>query len=117
MILSRKIGLCAMVLLMLLCSCAGTDFSVQVLAMGEGGAVVRGDASIQIPWGDDASFAVTVPAGEDVVQVFLDDALTDDYIWENGTLTIPEVKSPVTVRVVAGNPKETVYWEADESSR
>ena len=117
MILSRKIGLCAVVLLMLLCSCAGTGFSVQVLAMGEGGAAVRGDASIQIPWGDDASFAVTVPAGEDVVQVFLDDALTDDYIWENGTLTIPEVKSPVTVRVVAGNSKETVYWEADESSR
>ncbi|MBR4961708.1 MAG: leucine-rich repeat protein, partial [Clostridia bacterium] len=117
MILSRKIGLCAVVLLMLLCSCTGTDFSVQVLAQGEGGAEIKGECSIQVPFGEAAAFEIAVPSGEEVVQVFLDDVLTEDYLWENGTLTIPEVTSPVTVRVVSGNPKKTVYWEADESSR
>ena len=117
MILSRKICLAAMILLLCACSCAGSDFTVQVLAMGEGGAQITGKADKQVPFGDAVSFAVTVPAGEDVVQVFLDDVLTEEYLWENGTLTLPEVKSPVTVRVVSGDPTEIVYWEADESSR
>ena len=79
MILSRKICLAAMILLLCACSCAGSDFTVQVLAMGEGGAQITGKADKQVPFGDAVSFAVTVPAGEDVVQVFLDDVLTEEY--------------------------------------
>ena len=99
--------------LLLLSSCTGDSFTVDVLAVGEGGAVVSGNALQQIPYGDDVSIPVSVPAGESVIQVFLDDVLTDAYAYENGILTLSEVTAPCTVRIVAGEAGTKAYWEVD----
>ena len=98
---------------LLLCSCSGNLFTMHVLALGEGGAQILDDPLKKIPYGGDVSFAVSVPDGESVVQVFADDVLTDACTYENGILTLTDVTAPVTLRVVAGQPDETVYWEAD----
>ncbi|MBQ8401842.1 MAG: hypothetical protein IJX14_07935, partial [Clostridia bacterium] len=105
-------------LLLLFCTaCGRTLFSLDVLAVGEGGAAVTGESLQKIPYGEDAVLAVTVPEGEDIIQVFLDDRLTDGYTYENGMLTIPSVTSPVTVRIVAGEAGTKAYWEVDAMSK
>lgn len=99
--------------LFLLVSCGTKTFTVGVMAVGESGAVVQGDTLRQIPYGEDAVFSVTLPEGRDIIQVFLDDEPADNYTWEDGLLTLPEITAPCTVRVVAGKPGTRVYWEAD----
>ncbi|MBQ8642797.1 MAG: leucine-rich repeat protein [Clostridia bacterium] len=101
----------------LLVSCGSDDFPVHVLAQGEGGAEIIGDSLQEIPYGADAQFTVSLPAGESVVQVFADDVLTGNYTYENGILTLPDITAPVTIRVVAGEAGTNIYWEADTSSR
>ena len=103
--------------MLLLSSCGEKSFTVGVLAVGEGGAVVSGAPLQQIPYGDDALISVTIPDGESVIQVFLDDVLTDAYAYENGTLTLPEVTAPCTVRIVAGKADTKAYWEVDPMSK
>ena len=100
-----------------LVSCSKDPFAVDILARGEGGAEIVGDALQKIPYGEDASFAVTLPAGESIVQVFVDDTLTENYLYENGTLTLPGVTAPGTVRIVAGDPGKKVYWETQVMSK
>ena len=99
--------------MLMLSSCEKQIFTVDILAQGEGGAVITGEALQKIPWGSDVSFGVSVPDGESVVQVFVDDVLTEDYVLEDNILTLPARKAPATVRVVAGNPNEKVYWETN----
>ncbi|MBE6613825.1 MAG: hypothetical protein E7631_00790 [Ruminococcaceae bacterium] len=119
MLLSRKNFLAAALLFftIALLSCGKTEFPVDVLAIGESGAQITGEHHKQVACGDSVSFTLTLPAGETVAQVFLDDILTDAYTWENNVLTLPEILSPTTVRIVSGNPAKQVYWEADSSSR
>ena len=103
--------------ILLLPSCGGETFTVDVLAVGEGGAVVSGTPLQQIPYGEDVSISVTVPDGEDVIQVFLDDVLTDTYTFGDGILTLPEITAPCTVRIVAGEADTKAYWEVDAMSK
>ncbi|MBR4962218.1 MAG: hypothetical protein IKY52_15070, partial [Clostridia bacterium] len=107
----------AILAVLCLTSCEERIFTVDILAQGEGGAVIVGDALQKVPWGSDVSFEVSVPSGESVVQVFVDDVLTNDYILEENILTLTEQKAPATIRIVAGNPDKKVYWEADAMSK
>ncbi|MBE6615939.1 MAG: leucine-rich repeat domain-containing protein [Ruminococcaceae bacterium] len=104
-------------LLLLLVSCDEKTFTVDVLAQGEGGAVITGETLQKIPYGEDASFQVELPADESIVQVFVDDVLTEDYTFADNILTLPDCTAPATVRVVAGNPDVKVYWETQAMSK
>ncbi|MBE6613816.1 MAG: hypothetical protein E7631_00745 [Ruminococcaceae bacterium] len=98
---------------LLLCSCSRNLFTLDVLAQGEGGVLIEGDPLQKVPYGEEAVFTLRIPKGESVVQVFADDVLTDAYTLENNVLTMPDITSPCTIRIVSGVEKKREYWEAD----
>ncbi len=112
-----RIGMIAAALLSmsLLSSCGSDSFMLDVLAIGEGGAEVTGEYQKQVEYGGSTSFELSVPEGETVIQVFCDDVLTDAYTYENGILTLNGITAPQTVRIVAGDGSEKVYWGAESS--
>ncbi len=113
-----RIGLitAALLSMSLLSSCGNDGFMLDVLAIGEGGAEITGEYHKQVEYGGKATFEVSVPEGETVVQVFSDDKLTTDYSYENGILTINSVTVPQTLLVVSGNQDEKIYWGVESSN-
>ena len=116
--LKRLLPIMLLLLLSLvLFSCEETGFEVDVMAVGEGDVTVA-EECIRVPWGTNAAFDVPLPAGESIIQVLRNDYPMDSgYSYENGVLTIYDVRVPQTIRIVSGNPALETYWGVDPNTK
>lgn len=116
----RRFSLLLAVLSLLFClsSCAESrSFTLSVLAMGEGDCEVTDEPLKQVPYGGDASFTLSMPEGDTVIQVLADGLPTEDYTYADGVLTLKNVTSPTTLRVVSGDPATQSYYGVEVTSK
>lgn len=100
-------------------SCAKNDgFSLTVLVTESEGVSVKSDNPLKVPYGGNAKFELGLEDGKTVVGVMLDGAAINKFEYKNGILTIPNITSPHTVLVSAGEKGQTrEFWLSSNSPR
>ncbi len=91
-------------------SCAKDGYTVQVLLSEADGYTINSENPMTVRAGEDAVFSVTLDEGYTFVQA-LDGEMQDlGATWNEGTLTIPAVRTPLTVNMTALEDGSTVKF-------
>ena len=110
--LSAGVGLAMLVSAWGLSACGAEEtYSVRVLLTEAEGYTITGENPVTVTAGADAVFQVQLDEGYNFVQA------SDGGIWsEDGTLTIPAVRYPATVNMIASDADEKVKFFVDNAT-
>ena len=102
-----------------LASCSSNhDFSLTVLLLQGDDITVTSENPIKVPYGGSAEFSLGINDGKTITEVLCDGEPTENYIFENGVLTVENVTAPHTLRIAAGNPDEKCeFWISSNTMR
>ena len=105
--------------LFVLCACAAPQksFELSVMMTESDGVTVKSENPIKVAYGKSASFEIEIEKGLELIDVLCDGKSTDDYTFEDGKLTLKQIKAPVSVRPVAGDSSKKVIYEVFSTAR
>ena len=103
----------------LFCACASSDnsFELSVMMLESDGVKVSGENPVSVAYGEDASFEIEIRKGAELIDVLADGESISSYTYENGVLTVKNIKAPVSLRAISGDSSKKVVYEVFSTAR